>query len=62
MIPISLEECTRYYWRVTVTTDLDETLTSPVAWFETGCKEFKGEFITPDTKEEVNAFYEKVYQ
>ena len=31
-----LKPATRYYWRVTVTDDKRQQLTSPVAWFETG--------------------------
>ena len=33
-LPINLEPCTRYYWKVTVWGDNGEVVTSKVAWFE----------------------------
>lgn len=35
-LQISLQPYTRYYCKITVASDLNETATSPVTWFETG--------------------------
>ncbi len=44
---ITLKEQTRYYWRVQVQGENEETGISEAAWFETGLKEFKtGKWIT----------------
>ena len=48
-LPITLRPRTRYFWRVTVKTDLNETITSDIAWFETAkmSEPWKAQWITP---------------
>lgn len=49
-LPINLEPCMRYYWRVTVWVDNGDVCTSDIAWFETGKinNKWNGQWITPD--------------
>ncbi|MFC5466283.1 alpha-L-rhamnosidase [Lederbergia graminis] len=48
-LPMKLEPCTRYYWRVYVWTDAGE-VRSPIAWFETAKMDepWQGKWITPE--------------
>lgn len=39
---MNLEPCTRYYWKVIVTTDADEVLESDVQFFETAKRTSRG--------------------
>jgi alpha-L-rhamnosidase len=49
-LPLALEPCTRYFWRVTVWADDGEKVTSEVAWFETAKmgQPWQAEWVTPD--------------
>lgn len=49
-LPLKLEPCTRYYWRVKVWADTGEQSQSDVAWFETAKLDqpWQAEWITPD--------------
>ncbi|HEX3075246.1 MAG TPA: family 78 glycoside hydrolase catalytic domain [Lachnospiraceae bacterium] len=48
-LPVNLEPCTIYYWRVRVWTDNGD-VSSPVSWFETSKMDqpWVGKWITPD--------------
>ncbi len=49
-LKLDLSPRTRYFWRVTVITDKDETITSDIAWFETAKlnEPWQAEWISPD--------------
>ncbi len=50
-VPIKLKPCTRYYWNITVHTDVPgESAVSETAWFETGkmTEPWKGKWIYSD--------------
>lgn len=48
-LPIVLKPETRYFWKVTVTTDIGETIESEVAWFETAkAGNWDADWITPN--------------
>ncbi len=53
-LPMKLAPRTRYYWRVSVVTDLGESLASDAAWFETGKLDepWAAEWIAPDFNSE----------
>lgn len=53
ILPLELKPRTRYYWCVTVWTDRDDEIVSPVQWFETSKMEepWTAQWITPDWKE-----------
>ncbi|OLS33526.1 alpha-L-rhamnosidase [Bacillus sp. MRMR6] len=55
-LPITLEACTRYFWRVTVWADNGEETTSEPAWFETAKldKPWEAKWITPDLTKDVH--------
>lgn len=50
---MNLEPCTRYYWKVIVTTDADEVLESDVQFFETAKRDepWVGKWITCDSRD-----------
>lgn len=50
ILPMALEPCTRYYWRVLVWTEKDQEVQSPIAWFETAKMQepWSAQWITPD--------------
>ncbi|MDO4647164.1 MAG: family 78 glycoside hydrolase catalytic domain [Eubacteriales bacterium] len=55
-LPIETAASTRYYYRVSVTTDQGEKCTSETAWFETPRRgEWDADFITPDADKSVQA-------
>lgn len=41
-LDLKLKPCTRYYWTVTIRSDVKEEQISEVQWFETGRKRFRG--------------------
>ena len=62
-LPINLEPCTRYYWKVTVWGDNGEVVTSKVAWFETAKMNegWHGKWITPDMDKEIHPVLSKKF-
>jgi alpha-L-rhamnosidase len=62
-LPIELEPCTRYYWRVTVWADNGEVATSDAAWFETAKLEesWNAKWITPDLDKEIHPVLTKEF-
>lgn len=63
-IPISLEACTRYYWKVKVWDETGDIGESNVEWFETGLMErgFKGISITPTLDSSIAPVYEREFE
>lgn len=64
VLELSLEACTRYYVRVTVTTELNETAVSETTYFETAKTdgEWKGSWITTEEKDTFHpVFYKKFF-
>lgn len=61
---ISLEPCTRYYWKVQVWGDNRETAVSETAWFETGKMDQPWEaiWITPDLEDDVHPYLRKGFE
>ncbi|KKI89470.1 alfa-L-rhamnosidase RamA [Bacillus sp. SA1-12] len=55
-LPIKLEPCTRYYWRVTVWADNGDEATSDAAWFETAKlqESWQAKWITPDFDKDIH--------
>jgi alpha-L-rhamnosidase len=55
-LPITLDACTRYYWRVTVWADNGEEATSEPAWFETAKLDapWEAKWITPELSKDVH--------
>ena len=63
-VPFIPDECTRYYWDVTVTDDLGNTGKSQTAWFETAKGEagICGQWIGSPFQQNIHpAFYRKFY-
>ena len=60
---LSLIPRTRYYWRVTVWGDGEESATSAPAWFETAKMEeaWQGEWITPDLDKDTHPLIRKTF-
>jgi alpha-L-rhamnosidase len=60
-LPLKLEACTRYYWRVTVWGDNGDVTTSNPAWFETAklTEPWNGKWITPDLEKDVHPVLSK---
>ena len=58
---MNLEPCTRYYWKVIVTTDADEVLESDVQFFETAKRDepWVGKWITCDSRMERHPIFSK---
>lgn len=58
---MNLEPCTRYYWKVIVTTDADEVLESEVQFFETAKRDepWAGKWITCDSREARHPIFSK---
>lgn len=54
-IELELQSRTRYFWRITIVNNLDEYVTSDVAYFETGKldEDFVGKWISAKLKEEM---------
>ncbi len=61
-IDLKLEAYTRYYWKVTVTTDLNEAVESEIQFFETAKMDepWIGQWITCDNSEERHPVFSKV--
>ena len=55
-LPIKLEPCTRYFWRVTVWADNGDVAASDTAWFETAkmAEPWEAKWITPDFDKEIH--------
>jgi alpha-L-rhamnosidase len=55
-LPIKLEPCTRYFWRVKVWADNGDVAASDTAWFETAkmAKTWEAKWITPDFDKEIH--------
>lgn len=62
-LPINLEPCTRYYWKVTVWANNGDVVTSKVAWFETAKMNegWQGEWITPNMDKEIHPVLSKKF-
>ena len=60
---IKLEARTRYYWKVSVINDLDEKMTSHIAWFETSKMNEKwvGNWITPNMDKNIHPILGKEF-
>jgi alpha-L-rhamnosidase len=60
-LPLKLEACTRYYWRVTVWCDNGDVATSEPAWFETAklTEPWGAKWITPDLEKDVHPVLSK---
>ena len=58
---LNLEPRTRYYWTVTVRTELGEEASGEVQWFETAKlqEEWEGKWITCDSSEKRHPYFEK---
>lgn len=60
-IDVPLMPCKRYFWDVTVQTELGEEATSNVQWFETGKmdKEWNAEWISCDSRQKRHPIFQK---
>lgn len=60
-VEFEVEPYTRYYWKVIVTTDADEVITSDTQYFETAKmgESWVGKWITCDSKEERHPIFSK---
>jgi alpha-L-rhamnosidase len=60
-LPIKLEACTRYYWRVTVWGDNGDVATSDSAWFESSkqTEPWSAKWITPDLDKDIHPVLSK---
>ncbi len=60
-VKVELEPRTRYYWQVSVRTDLGEENTSEIQWFETGKmnEEWVGKWITCNREELRHPYFQK---
>jgi alpha-L-rhamnosidase len=60
-LPIKLEPCTRYYWRVTVWGDNGDVAASDPAWFETAklTEPWNAKWITPDLDKDIHPVLSK---
>ncbi|MEH7493302.1 alpha-L-rhamnosidase [Neobacillus niacini] len=60
-LPLKLEACTRYYWRVTVWGDNGDVATSDPAWFETAklTEPWGAKWITPDLEKDAHPVLSK---
>ena len=61
-IPVVLKPRTRYFWTVTVCSDLEETATSEINWFETGKMEeaWTADWISCDNTIRRHPVFEKI--
>lgn len=62
-LPIKLNPCTRYYWRVKVWANNGDIATSETAWFETAKmgEEWEGYWITPDMDSDIHPVLSKEF-
>lgn len=60
-LPLKLEPCTRYFWRVTVWGDNGDAATSDPAWFETAklLEPWDAKWITPDLDKDIHPVLSK---
>lgn len=58
-----MEPCTRYFWRVSVTNEHNETVVSEPAWFETGKMDepLCGKPISPDLSCDIAPYFRKTF-
>lgn len=63
VLAVILEPCTTYFVRVTITTDLDETVTSETAYFETAKtdNQWTGTWITTEEQDRFHPIFEKTF-
>lgn len=62
-IPLNLQPCTRYFWTVTIKSDVNEIATSRTNWFETGKQNqvWTGKWITCSQKTGRHPIFSKTF-
>lgn len=61
ILDVKLQPCTRYFWRVSITGDNDDSATSEVQWFETGKmdEDWTGKWIAAEESADYHPVFTK---